>query len=384
MTQENRPGDGRGHILVVGAGIGGLSTAIALRGVGYDVHVVELKPDMHSSVFGVGIIQPANALRALDAIGLLDDCLAAGQSSPVWGTMCDVQGNALVEMAGAKIENYPAMNGIGRPKLHQILTRRALADGIRIEYSKSIEKLLPGDDYVEAVFTDGQQDNYELVVGADGVRSEVRPYVLPEGVEPRYNGQSAWRVNLPRIPEIDRIILQRGPSGVAGFVPIAPDLAYFWLNYACPQGYRPPADQLHIVLRDLLKDYGGLTAWVRDNHLNDPAQIVLRPEEYLIAPAPWHKGRIVLIGDAVHTVTPHLGQGAAQAIEDGVVLAEELEANGADVEKAFEAYVGRRFDRCKLVVESCVQIGEWQQHPTPDADQPGLTQRVMEAMVAPL
>jgi 2-polyprenyl-6-methoxyphenol hydroxylase-like FAD-dependent oxidoreductase len=89
------------------------------------------------------------------------------------------------------------------------------------------------------------------------------------------------------------------------------------------------------------------------------------------------------LGDAVHAVTPHLGQGAAQAIEDGVVLADVL-VNSASVEEAFHAYVERRYERCKLIVEASVQIGEWEMNHTENADHIGLTQRVIEAMVAPI
>lgn len=93
----------------------------------------------------------------------------------------------------------------------------------------------------------------------------------------------------------------------------------------------------------------------------------------------------MLLGDAVHSVTPHLGQGAAQAIEDGVVLAEELGAAGPDeVQDAFTRYAARRYERCKFIVEASVQIGDWEMHPSPDADRAGLTQRVMETMALPL
>ena len=83
-------------------------------------------------------------------------------------------------------------------------------------------------------------------------------------------------------------------------------------------------------------------------------------------PAPWYRGRVVLIGDAAHATTPHCGQGAAQAIEDGIVLAEELAANGASA--ALEAFMARRYDRCKIVVEGSEQIGDWEKDPTPDAN----------------
>ena len=183
-------------------------------------------------------------------------------------------------------------------------------------------------------------------------------------------------MNIPREPEIDQIVLQAGPTGMAGFVPIGQDLAYLFLNVRWDRSLRPSPEELLAILREKLAPFGGLTGRIRDTYIDDPAAIVFRPEEYLIAPAPWHRGRVVLLGDAVHSVIPHLGQGAAQAIEDGVVLAEELGASGPDEaeDDAFTRYAARRYERCKFIVEASVQIG----------DQAGLTQRVMETMALPL
>jgi 2-polyprenyl-6-methoxyphenol hydroxylase-like FAD-dependent oxidoreductase len=377
----------RGEVLIVGAGIGGLSASIALRGQGFGVTILEIQPDLHSSVYGVGIIQPVNALRALDAIGCADECLRQGYASKGWARLLDAGGNLLHEIPGATIPGFPCMNGITRPKLHKILTDRAIDSGVTIEYGSTISDLRDEGHHVEVTCGDGSRRRADLVVGADGVRSVVRRFVLDAGLEPRYNGQSAFRVNIPREPEIDQIVLQAGPTGMAGFVPIGQDLAYLFLNVPWDRSRRPSPGELLAVLREKLAPFGGLTGRIRDTYIDDPAAIVFRPEEYLIAPAPWHRGRVVLLGDAVHSVTPHLGQGAAQAIEDGVVLAEELGASGpadADVADAFTRYAARRYERCKFIVEASVQIGDWEMHPSPDADQAGLTQRVMETMALPL
>jgi 2-polyprenyl-6-methoxyphenol hydroxylase-like FAD-dependent oxidoreductase len=368
-----------GDVLVVGGGIGGLSASIALRGAGFRVTILEIRPDMHSSVYGVGIIQPVNALRALDAIGCAEECLSQGYASKGWARLLDVDGNLLHEVPGATIPGFPCMNGITRPKLHKILTGRAIDCGVSIEYGKTVTDLRTRDDHVAVTCSDGSRRRAALVVGADGTRSVVRPFVLGEGLEPRYNGQSAFRVSIPREPEIDQIVLQAGPAGMAGFVPIGQELAYLFLNVTWDRSLRPASGELLDILLAMLAPFGGLTGRVRDLYIDNPSAIVFRPEEYLIAPAPWHRGRIVLLGDAVHSVTPHLGQGAAQAIEDGVVLADEL-AHSASVEEAFTRYVARRYDRCKFIVEASVQIGEWEMHPAPDAGQPGLTQKVMEMM----
>lgn len=377
----------QGRILVVGGGIGGLSAAIALRNAGHDVNVVEVRPDVHSSVYGVGIIQPANALRALDAIGCADACMRAGYSTTAWGQVLDVDGNSVGEMPGARIPGsaLPPMNGLTRPRLHDILTTRALETGVTVEYGKTFTTLDPSPDGVGVTYTDGTDNVVDVVVGADGVHSTVRPHVVSEDVRPVYLGQSAFRLNVPREPEIDRIVLQNGPEGMAGFVPIGPDLAYLFYNTTWDQDARIERHDMARVLRAHLAPFGGLTGRVRDAYIHDSSDIVFRPEEWLIAPPPWHHGRIVLIGDAVHAVTPHLGQGAAQAIEDGLVLAECLTSHDGH-DEAFAAYTRRRFERCKLIVESSVQIGEWEMNPAgkDGFDHAGLTQHVLETMVQPI
>ncbi|HUB76649.1 MAG TPA: FAD-dependent monooxygenase [Solirubrobacteraceae bacterium] len=374
-----------GSVLIVGAGIGGLATSVALREAGFDVLVVELQPDLHSSVYGVGIIQPANALRALEAIGCAEACMASGFPAKLWMKGYDVDGQLIFEMPGMRIPGsaLPPLNGITRPRLHEILTERALGCGVAIEYGKTITAIDDRGDDVAVHFSDGSAAAFELVVGADGVRSVVRPYVLP-GVEPAYNGQSAFRCNMPREPEVDCIVLQRGPTGNAGMVPLGPDLAYLFFNATWDRDRRRPADgELHTILREYLEPFGGVTGRVRDNHINEDTPIVLRAEEWLIAPPPWHRGRIVLIGDAVHTVTPHLGQGAAQAIEDGVVLAEALAAQDS-TEEALASYVERRYERCKLIVETSVAIGEWEQGLRPGYDEKAARAAVLDSMLAPI
>ncbi|HVW18490.1 MAG TPA: FAD-dependent monooxygenase [Solirubrobacteraceae bacterium] len=372
------------EVLIVGGGIGGLATSIALSEAGHDVKVVEIQPDLQSSVLGVGIIQPVNALRALEMIGCAEACLEQGYPASKWMKMLDAEGEVVHEMPGDRIpgSDLPPLNGITRPRLHEILTARALDAGVEIEYGRTIDSLEDRGDRVEVVFDDASSAPFAVVVGADGVRSAVRRHVVPDA-RPAYNGQSAFRVTIPREPEIDCIVLQHGPSGSAGMVPLAEDLAYLFYNTAWDRDRRPADDELHVLLRERLAPFGGVTGRIRDRYVDERANIVLRPEEWLIAPPPWHRGRIVLIGDAVHTVTPHLGQGAAQAIEDGIVLAQALGAHDT-VEAAFREYAERRYERCRLVVETGVAIGEWQQGRRPDLDERALRRRVLDAMLEPV
>lgn len=375
--------------LIVGGGIGGLSTAIALRAKGIAVEIVELKPDLHSSVFGVGIIQPFNALRALDAIGCAQACLDAGYSTRAWGKVLDTEGNEVRQMPGATIpgSKLPPMNGITRPELHRILTSRANEVGAKIRYGTTFSQIEQQGDRVAVSFADGNASLFDLVIGADGTYSKTRSYVIAEELEPEYNGQSAFRVNIPRVihgeMEIDRIILQHKADGMAGFVPIGPDLAYMFYNSAWEKGTRLEQAGIADVLRERMKGFGGLAGAVRDEFISEQAEIVFRPIEWMIVPAPWNKGRIVLIGDAAHAFLPHLGQGAAQAIEDGIVLAECV-AEIEDIERALARYAERRFERCRIVMQGCVDIGEWEQGRLEDFDHVAVTQTIIETLIEPI
>ncbi|MFJ3394780.1 FAD-dependent oxidoreductase [Leifsonia aquatica] len=372
-------------ILVVGAGIGGLSAAIALRQAGHDVVVIEKSADVHSSIHGVGIIQPGNALRALDAIGCADACVAVGYGAAAWGEMVDVDGAHLHDIQGIRIEGtrFPPMNGVTRPQLHDILTARAAEVGVVVHYATAFETLDDRGDRV-AVTTARGVFEADVVVGADGVRSKVRRHVLGDDIETTYIGQSAFRLNIPRLPEIDRIVLQVAPTGdMAGFVPIGPDLAYMFYNAHMEVPERIPQDRLAPRLRAYLAPFGGLAGRVRDEFVTDDADIVLRPEETMGVPTPWHRGRVVLMGDAVHTITPHLGQGAAQAIEDGVVLAETLSTHD-ELDDAFTEYTDRRLERCRLVVETSLRIAEWEMGRLPGFDNVAATRHVLDAMARPL
>ncbi|MGP6169982.1 FAD-dependent monooxygenase [Microbacterium sp. A204] len=374
------------NILVVGGGIGGLSAAIAIRKAGHDVHLIERYASAHASVFGVGIIQPINALRALDALGAADACLESGFAAAAWGAMYDYDGNFIRDIHGTPIESstLPPMNGVTRPRLHEILTERAVEVGVDIQYSTSFVSLEERGGDVIVTLASGEQITADLVVGADGVASKVRGYVLDAELRPEYIGQSAYRQNMPILPEIDRIILQEGPNGMAGFVPIGKDLAYMFFNKPMARDERPATADLPTALRKELEGFGGLAGRFRDEFLSDdPADIVLRPEEAMIAPAPWHKGRVVLMGDAVHAITPHLGQGAAQAIEDGVVLGEVLSTDES-IEDAVVEFTERRFERCKLIVETSRNIGEWEMGNLPGFDNVAATQHVLKVMAQPL
>jgi 2-polyprenyl-6-methoxyphenol hydroxylase-like FAD-dependent oxidoreductase len=348
------------QVLVVGGGIGGLSATIALRQAGLDVDLVEKNPAW--DVYGVGIIQPGNALRALDELGLAREAVAQGY--PMMGDRTWT-GDGSVMVADHDwpplVEGLPPGNGITRPRLHRIFQTHTLASGADVRTGVTFAALHDDGDRVWAEFTDGESRSYDLVVGADGLYSQVRETVFGAHLKAKYTGQVCWRYNLPRIEGLDKIWVYIGETGTAGFVPLAPDLMYMLTIEKPPEGtpLRLESNGIAAEYRKRLAQFGGPVAEHRELIADDDA-VVYRPVENVLVPPPWFRGRVVLIGDAAHATSPHCGQGAAQAIEDAIVLRQEL-SRDQPLEAALEAYMERRYERCRMIVEGSETIGRWEQ-----------------------
>lgn len=374
------------RVLIVGGGIGGLTAAVALAQAGIAVELVEIKSEW--TVYGVGIIQPNNALRALGRIGLAAPCLAAGSAFSGW-RLCDASGNLLVEVANsnATAPQYPPNNGISRPNLHKILCTGARQHDVRVRLGTTVARIDLHDDAVDVEFSDGSRGSYDLLIGADGVHSRVRSLLFgtTAALEPRFTGQSVWRHNFARPPEITWGMLYYGKNTKAGLVPMSADSMYLLLVTAEPGNPRLPQDELHVLMRERLQEYGGIVATLAEQ-ITDPGCVVYKPMESLLVPSPWYRGRAVLIGDAAHATTPHLAQGASIAVEDAVVLAELLA--GHSVHAALDAFMPRRFERCRLIVDTSFQLGrleqlEWQGRTDPSADPAALMERAWKRMAEP-
>jgi 2-polyprenyl-6-methoxyphenol hydroxylase-like FAD-dependent oxidoreductase len=370
------------RVLVVGGGIGGLSTAIALRQRDVDVDVVEINPRW--DVYGVGIIQPGNAIRALDALGLAERAVAEGfamKGSRYHDPFGNVVGDVpALDLLGPK---YPPMNGITRPRLHAIFQDAVRESGADVRLGLTVDAV--GEDG-RVSFSDGTEGEYDLVVGADGIHSRVRSLVFPDAPEPQFTGQIVWRYNVPRPDGQDTLDVFPGPNGMVGFVPLAPDLMYiFYIEAAPAEDARMPKERLADVLRERLAGFPQRVAEVRDRSIDDPDKVVLRAVESLLVPPPWHRGRVVLVGDAVHATSPHVGQGGAMAMEDALVLAEEV-TGGGELDEALTRFAERRYPRCREIWEISRQIGIWEiEHVTPpEADFVGLTMKSVQLTAAPV
>jgi 2-polyprenyl-6-methoxyphenol hydroxylase-like FAD-dependent oxidoreductase len=333
------------RVLVVGAGIGGLGAAAGLAQRGVEVDVVELRKD--AEVYGVGINQPANSLRALRSLGVLDDILAVGFAYDR-NTFYDWQGNLIVECPSALGGDVPANNALTRKDLALILLGAAESAGAKITYGCTVENLEQSADGVDVTLSDGRVDTYDLVVGFDGLRSPLRQRLFGTDHEPVYTGYSVWRLTLPRPVEVTNTMLFQGDHTKAGVIPLGDDSMYLLHVTAETGNPYMPADQMGELLKERLEGYGGLIGEIRDG-ISSSDDIVYSPLSEVMLPSPWYRGRVIVLGDAAHACAPHLTQGAGMALEDAVVLAEELEKTDRTLEESLSAFMERRFDRVKLV-----------------------------------
>ena len=342
------------NVLIVGCGIGGLTAAVAFAKHGIHADIVEIKPE--PSVYGVGIIQPGNALRALNSLGLMQACLAAGFPIEKYRYF-DAQEHLLATLDLMRIVDVdtPATNMIPRPALHRILMEAAQASGVSMRFGLTLKSMTLDAGGADVELTDGTRGRYDLVVGADGIRSHVRGLLFGD-IKPQFTGHGVWRFTTKRAPQLDFQAMYMGVGLKAGLVPLTDDTMYLLLVSNEPENRWMPADRLHDLLRDYLTPFGGMVAEARER-LTDPKDVVYVPiEEVELAP-PWHKGRAVLIGDAAHASSPHIAQGAAMAIEDAVVLSDVTATGGGDVEAMLSAFEKRRYPRCKFVQELSRKVG---------------------------
>ena len=369
-------------VLIVGGGIGGLTAAIALRRKGYPVEIIERDPAW--SVYGVGIIQQMNVVRAMNDLGVLEAYLEKGSgfsTTTIYAGPGGVQ-DARFETPRLAGPDYPSNAGIRRRDLQQVLGDEAKRLGSIVRLGITIATMDDTGDGVDVTFSDGSTGRYDIVIGADGIFSATRDAILPDAPKPEYTGQWVWRYNLPRPDSLEGIEIFVGPCN-AGLVPMTNDLMYMFLVSQEEPDMMLPTDGAAAAMRARINMAPPQITSLMDQ-ITDDAGVVARPMEVIfLKDHPWHKGRVVLLGDAVHASTPHLAQGAGMAIEDGLVLAEELE-NASDTETAFSTYRTRRFDRVAFVAENSIRVGEMQMGKVPPFDAGALTGQSIKLMCEPI
>jgi len=368
--------------LVVGGGTAGAAAAILLARGGVAVDLIESSPDV--TALGSGIALHGNGLRVLDALGLLDGCIAQGYPfSTVAIRAPDCRATVLAELDSFRTggPELPAALGMYRPDLARILMFAARATGASTRFATTVGAMTQDEHGVEVEFSDGSHGRYDVVIGADGVRSWTRR-MMGVSLDTAPVGLGVWRVFASRPAEVTRAELYYGGRcSTAGYTPTSEHSLYAYL-YEPVQDRRSlsPAEQLTIV-RGLASTYHGPWDAIRES-MTDPARIHYAVLESHLLGAPWNRGRIVLIGDAAHTFPPTLAQGAAMALEDAAVLAELLLDNETLNDELWAAFAERRQQRVRAIVDWSIQLCRWQLDGE-RGDVPGLTARVTQLVSQP-
>jgi FAD-dependent urate hydroxylase len=335
-------GNGGGRrILVVGAGIAGLGVARALRQRGIAVDVVERQHAwMHT---GAGIYLPGNATRALRALGLESAVTQRAASIPRQ-RLCDHRGRLLADIDVAGLWNdVGACLALHRSDLHEILEQHG--DPVQVRMGMAVQTLSQHHDGVTVGFGDGTSDRYDLVIGADGIHSTIRGLVSGTAAV-RPLGQLAWRLVTDCPPQVATwtVLLGRDVTFLA--VPIGRDRVYCYCDTSAAGTAGPPGGDAPKRLTELLNGFGAPVPAILDTLGPDGTVHVSQIEEVTLDR--WAYGSVLLVGDAAHATSPNMAEGAAMALEDGLVLAECLTSR-PDVASALTAFQARRGPRTRWV-----------------------------------
>lgn len=338
--------------LVVGGGIGGLTLAIALRQRGVDCAVFESAPAIEAIGAGIGLWP--NAIRALKSLGIGDAVVAAGR--PIHrGQLRETDGSLIVDsdQRWLEAEAGAPLIALHRADLQSILYN-ALPGGV-VRLGARFTGFDQNTPAVKARFADGTEATGDALIGVDGLRSAVRASLRPE-IQPRYAGYVAWR---GIVDDADGLGLDAtsetwGAGARFGIVPIGPRRIYWFATANRAGGLRRTDDERRA---ELLSRFGGWHQPIRELIDRTPAGRILENDIEDLRPfRGWSRGRVALLGDAVHATTPNLGQGACMAIESAVVLADQLAGPGP-IAARLEAYESARCRRTAWITKQSWMVG---------------------------
>lgn len=346
---------GARRALVIGGGIGGLATGIALRRQGWAVTVFERTPELCEVGAGLGIW--ANAVHALGRLGVADQIRAMRPPAPSGGVY-DWRGRPIMSESSVALERRVGEISVvlHRAELLELLYQALGPEHVRLGMPCAF--VSQDETGVTATFDDGSRTDGDLLVGADGIRSAVRAQLVGDG-EPVYAGYTAYR----GVANFDPARIEAGeywgPGRRFGMAPMAGGRVYWWATRNAHAGERlAPADAHNLLSASFAGWADPILALIA---ATDPTAVLQND----IADRPplrrWTAGRVTLLGDAAHPTTPNLGQGACLALEDAVALADALAAHD-DIPTALRHYEQLRIPRTSRVVlqsRRLGQIGQW-------------------------
>ncbi|MFP2907959.1 FAD-dependent monooxygenase [Pyxidicoccus sp. 3LFB2] len=348
------------HVLIAGAGIGGLTLACALRRAGLTATVFE-RADALKWV-GAGITIQMNAAVALRRIGLSDAVAAAG-ASPIDSAILRPSGAAITRLPIQKLQQELGvpMTCLHRARLQAVLLEHAGPENVRL--GRAVTGFKDDGQGITVTLSDGSTVTGDVLVGADGLRSAVRSGLLGDAPL-RYSGYTSWRGIAPEVPSArpGHVSETWGPGARFGVVPIGSGQVYWYATLNAPPGERDMPGETRVRLQSL---FGHWHAPIADLLAATPEDSIVRTDIHDRPPVTrWSKGRVTLLGDAAHPMTPNLGQGGCQAIEDAVVLAEQL-ARGDTVAASLAAYEALRRERANQIVDRSWRMGQLAQLESP-------------------
>lgn len=359
-------------VAIAGSGVAGLAAAIQLAKAGVEVDVFEAKPEL--SALGSGISLQGNALRVFDALGAWDDIRAAGYAFEGLNLRAPGPGAPIVaELPDLKTggPGYPSSMGIPRPDLARILLDHARKAGADVYFGKRATGIEQTDDAVEVFVDEASVGTYDLVIGADGLNSAIREMVGID-TKPEPTGMGIWRAFVSRPAEVKGTELYYGgPMYIAGYTPTGDDTMYAFLVEKAQDRFGVTDEEASSIMLEESRAYDGPWNAIRAD-LEAGAHANYTWFTKHLVEEPWNRGRVVIIGDAAHSCPPTIAQGAAQGLEDALVLTELLVQRDAVDQQLWDDFHARRLPRAKAVVEASVQLGQWQLDGVRDADTGGL------------
>ncbi len=339
-------------VTIIGGGIAGLTTAIALEKIGIKTTIFEAAPEIKAVGAGIGL--GANAIKAFQYLGIADEILKAGRLLEAF-TVYDQAGKPITHTDSKAVSaKYGADNfTIHRAVLHEILLSKI--DPYSIETNQKAVDIEQKEDSIIIKFQSGMTYETDYLIVADGIHSPIRQKLLPNS-KPRYAGYTCWRgvidnseLNLTEASET------WGAAGRMGILPMANNKIYW---FACVNAPQNDPTMKAYQIADVQRIFKDFHTPISEVLAHTKQEQVMRNDIIDLEPISQYAfNNIVLIGDAAHATTPNLGQGACQAIEDAVILADEIKAN-ENMAIAFENFEKRRLKRTHYVVNTSRVMGK--------------------------
>ena len=334
-------------IVIIGAGIGGLTAGIALRQAGYEVEIYDRVKELRPA--GAGISLWSNGVKVLNRLGLGEKMAAIGgimnkmQYRSLTGELLnDIDLQPLIEEVGQR--PYP----VARADLQKMLLE-AYEGEVKLNYKCiGVEE---SENSVTAIFENGHRATGDLVIAADGIHSTLRKYVLGEEIYPQYGGYINWNGLVEASEDLapkNTWVVYVGEHKRASVMPVAGNKLYFFFDVPLPKGTPSKPENYRAELAEHFQGWAQPVQTLIERI--DPMK-TSRPEINDVGPLDrFVRGRVALLGDSVHATCPDLGQGGCQAMEDGLVLTQYLLTTNLGVEYALKRYEAERKERANAVV----------------------------------